>query len=183
MTQIFTWTPEYGQAGSYPNVLFTVTDDGVPPMSDSEEITITVNHAEVEVIVDNTDSECITEGTWHQSSDDSYPYYGSNFYYTLPGSGENLAIFRPDLPTSGDYEVFIWWGTSPSGATNQPFTINYDGGSSTFHINFRGSVSGAQWRSLGIFHFQEGTSGNVVTNNSADSYVGADAVRWFLVNP
>jgi hypothetical protein len=42
LTQIFTWAPDFGQEGSYPNVTFTVTDDGTPVESDSEAITITV---------------------------------------------------------------------------------------------------------------------------------------------
>ena len=41
-THTFTWTPGYGQEGSYTNLLFTVTDDGTPPVSDSETMTITV---------------------------------------------------------------------------------------------------------------------------------------------
>ena len=41
LTQVFSWIPEYGQSGNYA-VLFTVTDDGDPLLSDSEEITITV---------------------------------------------------------------------------------------------------------------------------------------------
>jgi len=182
-TQVFTWTPAYGQAGSYPNVLFTVTDNGDPAMSDSEGITITVNHVEVEVIVDNTDSECTTEGTWLQSSDPYYQYYGTNFFYTFAGSGENRAIFRPVLPISGDYEIFVWGSTSPQGATNQPITINYYGGSATFQVNVRGSLSDWTWHSMGIFHFEEGTSGSVVSSNNADGIVGTDTVRWVLVEP
>jgi hypothetical protein len=42
-TQTFSWTPNAGDAGSYPNVQFTVTDDGTPQGSDSESITITVS--------------------------------------------------------------------------------------------------------------------------------------------
>jgi hypothetical protein len=41
-TQTFTWTPDYDQAGTYEGVVFTVTDDGTPPESRSEPITITV---------------------------------------------------------------------------------------------------------------------------------------------
>jgi len=37
----FSWTPDYGTSGSY-TVTFTVTDNGSPAQSDSEEITITV---------------------------------------------------------------------------------------------------------------------------------------------
>ncbi|MFO1372210.1 MAG: putative Ig domain-containing protein [Candidatus Competibacteraceae bacterium] len=42
-TQAFSWTPGYDQTGNY-SVLFTVTDNGTPPASDSEEITITVGN-------------------------------------------------------------------------------------------------------------------------------------------
>jgi hypothetical protein len=44
-TQVFSWTPANGQTGVYTNVSFTVTDDSNPPLSDSEEITITVTGA------------------------------------------------------------------------------------------------------------------------------------------
>jgi hypothetical protein len=37
----FTWTPGFGQLGNYV-VVFIVTDDGFPSLSDSEEVTITV---------------------------------------------------------------------------------------------------------------------------------------------
>lgn len=43
-TRTFSWTPAYGQAGNYPNVEFTVTDDGSPMMLAFEDITITVGH-------------------------------------------------------------------------------------------------------------------------------------------
>ncbi|HEX6827988.1 MAG TPA: putative Ig domain-containing protein [Burkholderiales bacterium] len=40
---VFTWTPSFAQAGNYPNVVITVTDNGSPAASDSETITLTVN--------------------------------------------------------------------------------------------------------------------------------------------
>ncbi len=40
-TQLFSWTPEFNQSGSY-QVVFIVTDSGLPSQSDSETITITV---------------------------------------------------------------------------------------------------------------------------------------------
>ena len=40
-TRTFSWTPAIGDAGNY-NVQFTVTDDGSPPESDLEIVTITV---------------------------------------------------------------------------------------------------------------------------------------------
>ncbi len=40
-TQTFSWTPGYGDTGNH-DVLFAITDDGTPPLSDSETVTITV---------------------------------------------------------------------------------------------------------------------------------------------
>ena len=40
-THTFTWTPNYGQAGNYTNVEFTVTDSGTPQLSANENVTIT----------------------------------------------------------------------------------------------------------------------------------------------
>ena len=53
---IFSWTPDLGQAGTFTNIIFTVSDDGMPQLDDSEEINITVNnHPQVEIIIDNSD--------------------------------------------------------------------------------------------------------------------------------
>jgi hypothetical protein len=48
-TQTFTWTPNYGQDGTYPKVRFTVSDGKV---SVFEEITITVNAVVFQATVD-----------------------------------------------------------------------------------------------------------------------------------
>jgi len=42
-TRTFSWTPGYGATGNY-SVQFTVTDNGTPPASDSETVTITVGN-------------------------------------------------------------------------------------------------------------------------------------------
>ena len=43
VTQEFSWTPTFAQAGIYTGISFTVIDDGTPPESASETIAITVN--------------------------------------------------------------------------------------------------------------------------------------------
>lgn len=43
----FSWRPDYGPAGSYPDVHFEVTDGY---LTDTESITITVNNATIEYI-------------------------------------------------------------------------------------------------------------------------------------
>jgi N-acetylneuraminic acid mutarotase len=43
-THVFTWKPNYGQAGNYADVEFTVTDNGTPMQLADQMITITVGH-------------------------------------------------------------------------------------------------------------------------------------------
>ncbi len=43
-TGLFTWTPTYEQSGVYPNIIFTVIEKTGSKLSDSDTITITVNH-------------------------------------------------------------------------------------------------------------------------------------------
>ena len=62
LTQIFTWTPDYTQAGSYPSVTFTVTDDGTPVLNDSEAITITVNDINRAPVLDPVGDKSVDEG-------------------------------------------------------------------------------------------------------------------------
>jgi hypothetical protein len=61
-THVFTWTPASDQAGSYPNVLFTVTDNGNPPMSASETITITVGDVNRPPVLKPIGDKTINEG-------------------------------------------------------------------------------------------------------------------------
>ncbi len=44
VTGLFTWTPTYEQSGVYPGVIFTVFERTGSQLSDSDTITITVNH-------------------------------------------------------------------------------------------------------------------------------------------
>jgi hypothetical protein len=42
-TATFSWTPDYGRAGTYENLEFSVTDNGDPSESDAERITLTIS--------------------------------------------------------------------------------------------------------------------------------------------
>jgi hypothetical protein len=125
-------------------------------------------------------------GTWSTYAGPLYPYYGLDFRYDEPGSGSERAIFTPDLPRTGQYEVFVWWGTTPTGASNTPYTVHHAYGSSTVLVNTQGPASAeGTWYSLGTYDFVAGTAGSVELSDDADGYVGADAVRFverFSVN-
>lgn len=61
-TGVFSWTPGYAQAGIYTGVTFTVSDDGAPPLTDGESITINVNDVNRPPIVSGCADATIAEG-------------------------------------------------------------------------------------------------------------------------
>lgn len=61
-TATFTWTPGFNQAGNYPNVEFTVTDDGDPMELDVELITITVGDINRAPVFDAVGTQEVVEG-------------------------------------------------------------------------------------------------------------------------
>jgi hypothetical protein len=61
-TGVFSWTPSEAQGpGSY-DVTFTVTDDGVPPLSDAEVVTVTVNEVNLPPVLDPINAQIVDEG-------------------------------------------------------------------------------------------------------------------------
>jgi hypothetical protein len=133
------------------------------------------------VIVDNTDPEVSTTGTW--TSSNAYPagYIGRNFLFSdVPGS---TVSFAPNFSRPGYYQVFARWLDSRSGqdhtghASNAPFSIQHLEGTFTTTLD-QGSYGG-QWVSMGTFPFSD-TGGAMVTlsTDGADRKVIADAVRF-----
>jgi len=59
-TRTFSWTPTYQQAGTYPNVHFAVRDGS---LSDSEDITITVNNVSGPPVLDPIGNKSVNENT------------------------------------------------------------------------------------------------------------------------
>jgi len=59
-TRTFSWTPTYQQAGTYPNVHFAVTDGS---LSDSEDITITVNNVTGPPVLDPIGNKSVDENS------------------------------------------------------------------------------------------------------------------------
>jgi DNA-binding beta-propeller fold protein YncE len=101
LTATFSWTTGYNQAGAYQDILFTVIDDGSPPLSDSEAITITVGNVNRPPVLDPIGNKAVSEGAQLQfvivandPDGDSLTYSASN----LPTG----AVFDPATQT------FIW---------------------------------------------------------------------------
>ena len=173
---IFSYTltvPDTVAAG-YKSLQITATDpDGVGKCS----ITLHVQ-TPGEVVLDNTEAAYV--GTW-TSFTNADLYEGEGQYHEV-GSGANTATWTPDIPEAGYYNVYAWWNSNSSRATDAPYTINYDGGSETIDIDQ--SRYGGVWVLLGTYPFTAGISGSVVLSDDADDYyVIADAVKFELADP
>jgi hypothetical protein len=106
-TRIFSWTPVTGDAGDY-TVTFTVTDDGTPSQSDSEDVTITVNpYSTVSTL------ELKGESDTEDAAIPNGPYSLLNF----GGSDENFAIGTGSAGTT--VRALIRWDllSIPPGST------------------------------------------------------------------
>jgi hypothetical protein len=105
-TQTFSWIPGDGDAGNY-TVTFTVTDDGIPPRSASEEVSITVNSSSTSTL--ELSGASVTEDTVIAS--------GS---YALLNYGGSTNMFTAGRSSSGvTTRALIRWDFSsiPPGST------------------------------------------------------------------
>jgi hypothetical protein len=99
-TQVFTWSPDYGDAGNY-GVIFSVTDNGTPIKSDSEEITITVGNVNRPPVLNPIGAKAVDEGQILE--------------FTLAASdpdNDELAFSAENLPAGANFDIvsktFTW---------------------------------------------------------------------------
>lgn len=120
-------------------------------------------------------------GSWTNFTNGSiYDMYSNSVKFTGSGSGSKTGTFTPSLPEAGEYEVFAWLDQrSNDGASNQPFTINHDGGPTVVTRNLKTVPGSGGWVSLGSYNFSAGSSGWVMTSDDANGLVVADAIRWY----
>jgi hypothetical protein len=109
-------------------------------------------------------------------------FYGNDFLTHRGSQGAASATWRPTLPTSGSYEVYVRHTTGPSRTTAAQFTVDYDGGSQNVSVNQ--SINGGQWILVGTFPFVAGTAGSVhlIADTGSLIFTVADAVRWVSVS-
>jgi parallel beta-helix repeat protein len=165
---------QWNYLGTYP---FAIGTSGYVVLADGPDadgvVCADAIMLEPKTVVDNPDAAFA--GTWSTYSG-SAPTYGTDCRYKSEGTGSGKATWTPDVPTAGTYDVYAWWITGDSRATNAPYTINYDGGSETVRVNQKATTG--QWNYLGTYPFAAGTSGSMVLSDGpdADGVVCADAI-------
>jgi endoglucanase len=86
-------------------------------------------------------------------------------------------VWTPNLPVTGQYEVWAWWTTDSSRSRSARYRVSHANGTTTVGRDQRSG--GGQWQLLGTFQFSAGTGASVqLSNGSGSGNVSADAVRF-----
>ncbi len=136
-TATFRWTPDFAQAGNFPNVLFTVTDDGAPPTSDSETITITVGDVNRPPVLNPIGDRMVAEGELLEFTLTATDPDGDNLRYAMGnapagaaftdnGDGTGTLRWTPDFAQAGNFPGVLFSVTDdgvPSTSDSETVTI------------------------------------------------------------
>jgi hypothetical protein len=133
-TGTFMWEPDYGQAGNYFDVIFTATDNGIPPLSDSEKISINVTRANSTPILASIGNKSINEGELLLFSISATDPDGDGVVYTvsnLPAGAtfvEDTGTFNwvPEHGQAGNYLHVLFTATdngTPPMSTSESIVI------------------------------------------------------------
>jgi subtilisin family serine protease len=114
VNEIFSWTPNFEQAGTY-EVTFTVIDDGDPALSDSEIVTITVEDVNRAPVFEDVANKTVEEETALQ--------------FVLAVSdldGDELSVVAEDVPNgavfNADTLTFDW---TPTDTQAGQYTVKF----------------------------------------------------------
>lgn len=143
-----------------------------------------------DIIIDNTFSTekyssvgtFNKEGSW--GSNISNGYYGSNLsggegVYLSTSSNDNSAVWTPNIPVSGRYDIYMIWPSRSDGDTAA--NIKISNGASEYNTQADQSKNGLTWNKLGTYNLYQGT-GNSVSIYSVNSKLTlADAVKFVYV--
>lgn len=131
-------------------------------------------------VIDNPEATFTGEWTEASSSGDKYST-NYRFATTVPGAATATATWRPNIVTSGRYDVFVWYPEGGNRANNAPYLVSFSGGSTTVPVNQQ--TGGGAWQLIASgVEFARGTNGFVrLSNDAGPTVVIADAVRFVYV--
>lgn len=130
------------------------------------------------IIIDNLDSapQFTLEGDWKSGIGGS-DYLGS-VHWAMKGKGESKVFWQPEIPKTGNYAVYLWYGGDPNKdhATDAKYTIVYSDRQETKIVDL--SKNYGKWHLLGTYPFKQGNEGYVTVSNDANGNILADAVKF-----
>jgi len=112
-------------------------------------------------------------GAWTRSNGQP-PHIGNHYRHDAnQARGRKTAVFRPRIPTTGDYEIRLLHTAHENRATRVPVSILIDGQAASFQVNQRKPPA-----SLGVFRLPAGDRVKVVVSNAgADGFVVVDGLQ------
>ncbi|MEV6484490.1 exo-alpha-sialidase [Streptomyces sp. NPDC051576] len=159
---------------------FTAGSKAVVQLSDDADGYVVADAVRITaqgLVADNDDASTysVVSGTWNPASGIK-GYYGASYRTHAAGTGTSVVRWQSAIPSSGMYDVAVWYTDDPNRATNAAYTVGYAGGSTVVRVDQ--TERGGRWVSLGSFPFTAGTPAVVELSDDADGYVVADAVRF-----
>jgi hypothetical protein len=138
-----------------------------------------------DILIDDTATTL--SGAWSTSSS-ANAYSGSYQWGSSAASEGRTATFRPTINTAGNYDVFVTFVQGSNRATNAPWTISYNGGSTNVPVNQSGPGGASSgWVKIGsAIPFAAGTDGYVRLGNNTGGtgfVVVADGVKLVYLPP
>jgi len=137
-----------------------------------------------EVVVDNDELGYLTIRGAAWAAGTGVPGYRGGNYRSVPaGTGERAVGWRLVVPRDGEYEVQVSHTAHENRASNAPYTITHQGGTSVVRVDQRVAgvpePRGGSWVSLGKYRLAAGLT-TIELSNDTDGVVVADAVRLRL---
>lgn len=134
------------------------------------------------LVIDNSVAQF--NGDWARSTIAFPGLYGGDHHSAMAvrGTPTATAIFRPNIPEAGKYDVYIRYVTGPNRSRNTQWLVVSADGQITTRVDQR--INGAQWVPIAAGkYFAKGTEGYVQLSNHTDDagpgiVVIADAVRF-----
>ena len=141
-----------------------------------------------DVIVDDQSSGFVRNSNdnpmglyWHEYSSG----YNNHYWYTLTNQSgvDDRAMWTPNLPAAGNWEVYVYIPTPYATTTNARYRVDHNGSQTVVSVN-QNNISN-NWVSLGTYYFLSGggwPNGEVFlgdeTYESSTHYIAFDAVKW-----
>ncbi|MCG8602668.1 MAG: FAD-dependent oxidoreductase [Verrucomicrobiales bacterium] len=129
------------------------------------------------IVIDDEEAEYV--GKWVKSNA-AANLSGTHYHHDAnKDHGEKLAIFRPEIPKAGSYEVRVLYTAHENRATAVPVTIRTGQSENTVHLNQQKPVLvDGRPRSLGVFSFPSDDSAAItISNTGANGVVSVDGIQ------
>lgn len=130
-----------------------------------------------ETIVDNATSGRFSASSNWGTSSYSSQRYGADYRYASPQAVSDAAWFSANIPSAGNYQIYVWYPANSSYNSSTPFVVATSSGSQSVQVNQQ--VNGGTWVSIGTFNLNAGDYNVVGVSRwtSTAGYVIADAVK------